>query len=122
MIGIPEPCALTVSGLAKVAIFTTNFDAENQTLINHKCVCGALNRHFCQTRVIASASFFQFVHLLFKFTIKNISPPNESPIPVKKQIVLNGCPMVVVKPKPHNNQPTIIEVINNITLMFFVIV
>ena len=26
-------------------------EAENQTLINHKCVCGALNRHFCQTRV-----------------------------------------------------------------------
>jgi NADPH-dependent 7-cyano-7-deazaguanine reductase QueF-like protein len=44
---------LTVSGLAKVAIFTTNVDAENQTLINHKCVCGALNRHFCQTRVCA---------------------------------------------------------------------
>jgi hypothetical protein len=37
---------LTVSGLAKVAIFTTNVDAENQTLINHKCVCGALNRQF----------------------------------------------------------------------------
>jgi NADPH-dependent 7-cyano-7-deazaguanine reductase QueF-like protein len=34
-------------GLAKVANFTTNVDAENQTLINHKCVCGALNRHFC---------------------------------------------------------------------------
>ncbi len=42
---------LTFSGLAKVAVFTTNVDAENQTLINHKCVCGALNRHFCQTRV-----------------------------------------------------------------------
>jgi len=47
---------LTVSGLAKVAIFTTNVDAENQTLINQKCVCGALNRHFCQTRV--SSRFF----------------------------------------------------------------
>jgi len=47
-----------VSGLAKVAIFTTNVDAENQTLINHKCVCRALNRHFCQTRVIASVFFF----------------------------------------------------------------
>lgn len=44
----------TFSGLAKVANFTTNVDAENQTLINQKCVCGALNRHFCQTRVIAS--------------------------------------------------------------------
>jgi hypothetical protein len=37
--------------LAEVAIFTTNVDAENQTFINHKCVCGALNRHFCQTAV-----------------------------------------------------------------------
>ena len=50
-------CGITVSGLAKVAIFTTNVDAENQTLINHKCVCGALNRHFCQTRVRRSAIF-----------------------------------------------------------------
>jgi hypothetical protein len=47
----PPRLQVTVSGLAKVAIFTTNVDAENQTLINHKCVCGALNRHFCQTRV-----------------------------------------------------------------------
>ena len=43
---------LTFSGLAKVAIFTTNVDAENQYLINRKCVCGALNCNFCQTRVI----------------------------------------------------------------------
>ncbi len=49
---------VTVSGLAKVAIFTTNVDAENQCLINHKCVCGALNRHFCQTRVMRSAFYF----------------------------------------------------------------
>jgi len=49
--------SLTFSGLAKVAIFTTNVDAENQTLINHKCVCGALNRHFCQTRVSGSGFF-----------------------------------------------------------------
>jgi len=34
-----------------VAIFTTNVDAENQTSINHKTVCGELNRHFCQTPV-----------------------------------------------------------------------
>jgi len=44
----------TFSGLAKVAIFTTNVDAENRCLNNHKCVCGELNRHFCQTRVIGS--------------------------------------------------------------------
>ncbi len=37
----------TVTGLAKVAILTTNVDAENQCLINQKCVFGALNRHFC---------------------------------------------------------------------------
>jgi hypothetical protein len=50
-----SPLAITVSGLAKVAIYTTNVDAENKTLINHKCVCGVLNRHFCQTRVSGSA-------------------------------------------------------------------
>jgi hypothetical protein len=33
-------------------------DAENQTLINHKCVCGALSRHFCQTLV---SGFFSVV-------------------------------------------------------------
>jgi hypothetical protein len=48
---------ITVSGLAKVAIFTTNVDADNQTLINHKYVCGALNCHFCQTRVMPSLFF-----------------------------------------------------------------
>jgi|GEM_PF-4455565 len=42
---------ITVWRLAKVAIFTTNVDAENEYLINHKTVCGALNRHFCQTPV-----------------------------------------------------------------------
>ena len=31
---------ITVSSLAKAAIFTTNIDAENQTLINHKTVFG----------------------------------------------------------------------------------
>ena len=50
---------LTFWRLAKVAIFTTNADAENQTLINHKTVCGALNRHFCQTPVGRWHSHFQ---------------------------------------------------------------
>jgi len=49
-----------------VAIFTTNVDAENQTLINHKCVCGALNRHFCQTRVQAKP----FVSLRVAYRLK----------------------------------------------------
>ena len=55
---------LTFSGLAKVAIFTTNVDAENQTLINYKCVCGALNRHFCQTRVM-HRFFYSFTIFTF---------------------------------------------------------
>jgi hypothetical protein len=42
---------ITFSGLAKVAIFSTNADAENQNFINHKCVCLTLNRHYCQTRI-----------------------------------------------------------------------
>ena len=48
-----------VARLSKVGDFhhlgSAEIDAENQTLINHKCVCGALNRHFYQTRVIWSA-------------------------------------------------------------------
>jgi membrane-associated phospholipid phosphatase len=37
---------LTFRSYKKLAIFTTNVDAENQTLINHKCVFGAMNRQF----------------------------------------------------------------------------
>jgi hypothetical protein len=40
------PLPLTICSYKKLAIFTTNVDAENQTLINHKCVCGALSRQF----------------------------------------------------------------------------
>jgi len=39
-----------------LAIFTTNVDAENQCLINHKCVCEALNRQFLVGAVTSSAS------------------------------------------------------------------
>ena len=62
---------ITFSGLAKVAIFTTNVDAENQTLTNHKCVCGVLNRHFCQTRVCASNVKYS--------SFKRRTPTGESP-------------------------------------------
>jgi len=44
-------------GLAKVAIFTTNVDAENQILTNHKCVCGALDRQFFVGAVMCGSSF-----------------------------------------------------------------
>jgi hypothetical protein len=53
---------ITVSGLAKVAIFSIpiaiGIDAESARwrMINHqpRLICGALNRHYCQTRVIGS--------------------------------------------------------------------
>ena len=64
---------LTFSGLAKVAIFTTNVEAENQTLINHKCVCGALNRHFCQTRVMPSAYSHSITILFISFISLSVS-------------------------------------------------
>jgi hypothetical protein len=42
-------------GLGEVAFFTipiaVGIDAENQCLIDLKCVSGALNRHFCQPPV-----------------------------------------------------------------------
>jgi hypothetical protein len=45
----------TFFGFAMGGLFKTNVDAENQILINHECVCGALNRHFCQTLMVRSA-------------------------------------------------------------------
>ena len=57
-------------GLAKVAIFTTNVDAENKCLINHKCVCGALNRHFCQTAVSCCPAICRAYNVIF--TLSNL--------------------------------------------------
>ena len=64
-------------GLGEGGDFTTNVDAENQILINHKCVCGALNRHFCQARVMPSAfspvvalSVHIYLNLICKFSLK----------------------------------------------------
>ena len=96
---------LSFSGLAKVAIFTANVDAVNQCLINHKCVCGALNRHFCQTRVSGSGFYF----LTFnnpcepKFVNKPIVICSKcslyfcirSPMPIKSTGVLNGLSPLV---------------------------
>ena len=63
---------ITFSGLVEVAIFTTNVDAENQCLINHKCVCGALNRHFCQTRVIRASCHSVNAFLLSFINCSNV--------------------------------------------------
>ena len=59
---------VTFCRFAMGGIFTTNVDAENQILINHKYVCGALNRHFCQTRVTSRIFFCcqYFVVTLFE--------------------------------------------------------
>ncbi len=51
--------------LGEGSVFTTNVDAGNQCLVNHKCVCGALNRHFCQAGVSGSL----FLLCLFIFQI-----------------------------------------------------
>jgi hypothetical protein len=40
-------------GLAMWRKFSTNVDAENQTLFNHKCVCGELNRHIAKPMLVA---------------------------------------------------------------------
>jgi hypothetical protein len=86
---------LTVSGLAKVAIFTTNVDAENQTWINHKCVCGALNRHFCQTRVMRSA-FFSVVHFRhYKFFKKSSSDKISSVEPFSISLTAFSCLLLI---------------------------
>jgi hypothetical protein len=62
-----------VFGLGEGGGFHHDVDAEHQTLINHKCVCGALNRHFCQLKIseakpVLSAALFSvlyFVKCLF---------------------------------------------------------
>jgi|GEM_PF-6723300 len=61
---------LTVCGLAKVAIFTTNVNAENQCLIKHKCDCVAMNRHFCQTAVTGWASCLSVMVLCLKLIME----------------------------------------------------
>ena len=46
-------CCITVSGLAKVAIFTTKLHTKHELQIYEKLSYEALHRHFCQTRVTA---------------------------------------------------------------------
>jgi hypothetical protein len=58
---------MTFSGLAKVSIFKTNVDAENQTLINHKAVFGTRNPAFWVGAVTSSA-FSSVVAVFVHFT------------------------------------------------------
>ena len=39
-------------GFAKLAVFTTNVEAENRCLIKHKCMCVALNHQFVEGAVL----------------------------------------------------------------------
>ena len=62
--------------------FRQNVDAENQTLINHKFVCGALNRNFCQTRYMGLIVFS------LKLRLSPVSPKYISPLPVEHNTFL----------------------------------
>ena len=74
---------LTFCSYKKLAIFTTNIDAENQCLINHKTVCGALSRQFLVGAVIGwflnllmdnnSVFFASALSLIFKSQFDNYS-------------------------------------------------
>jgi len=52
---------ITFCGYKKLAIFTTNVDAENQTFVYHKTVCGVPNRQFLVGAVIGWRSV-QYVY------------------------------------------------------------
>jgi len=71
---IPVSCLkglhITVCSYKKLAIITTNVDAENQCLINHKCVCGVLNRQFLVGAVICRF----FLHAITKFAFSIAIP------------------------------------------------
>jgi hypothetical protein len=81
---------VTVSGLAKVAIFTTNVDAKNQCLINYKCVFGALNRQFFVGAVMGWFSILIHSHQLnISFSVLNFNnSPSKSMS--EKEMVLNS--------------------------------
>ena len=49
---------LTYCSYKKLAIFTTNVEAENQAFGHHKTFCGALNRQFFVGAVMPSLFFF----------------------------------------------------------------
>ncbi len=48
---------IDVSQLQEVGVFDHKVDVENQTLITHKCVFGALNRQFLVGVVMCCPSF-----------------------------------------------------------------
>lgn len=79
---------LTFLRLAKVAIFSTKLHAENQCLINHKTVCGARHRHFCQTHVIGRFSS----HVVHMFQVMQLSIPPLSATSLLS-IVAICCPL-----------------------------
>jgi len=65
---------ITFCSYKKLAIFTTNADAENQCLINHKCVCGALNRQFL-VGAVSSSGFFLCHNVTVSISINSAVSP-----------------------------------------------
>ena len=69
----------TVCSYKKLAIFTTNVHTKHKCLFNHKCVCGAPKRHFCQTPVTSWAFIFcqdltntrQVLQLVLRFDMQH---------------------------------------------------
>ncbi len=55
-----------------------------------------------------------------KVAIKNISPVKNNPKPINKQIVLAGCPHVVVHANAFNSQPKMIAPTEVSILVFLV--
>jgi hypothetical protein len=87
--------AYNVFGLGEGGDFTIpnafGIDAENQTLINHKCVCGAPNRHFCQTRVMWRFSYFakkSFIILSVSFGCSSCGVCPQFRIIVKSDVLI----------------------------------
>ena len=67
-------CPIKVCGLAKVAIFTTNIHTKHTLQIYDKPTYKALNRHFCQTAVIASG--FATIRIIYKLEYNYFSKFN----------------------------------------------
>jgi hypothetical protein len=63
---------ITFGSYKKLAPITTNIVAKNQIFINHKCVCGALNRQFLVGAVIG-CPFSLSLRLAGNFTPPNMS-------------------------------------------------
>jgi hypothetical protein len=63
---------ITVSGLAKVAIYTTNVDAEKQTLINQKCTYSTVKVNHLFRSKVGSSSILVITYKPVKLYYRNM--------------------------------------------------